>query len=173
MTLTTAQYVRLRCQDQPRLEIGHYYFDGKATAYSLPHRNLTTASAFVLDAGGQWSATGSTFNTSGQVAFTTALANNSGFRVQYTYSVFSDDEITEFIDRGGSVHGAALEAVRTLMFDGLKRSQWMASDGTQFSDVAAMKLLNDIHDRLEDLVVQEAIGDGGIVGWGETQGDYS
>ena len=174
MALTSAQYVRLRMQDQAKLEMNAaYYFDGKATAFSLPHRNITTASAFVLNAAGQWSATGATFNSSGHVAFATALPQNSGFMVHYSYSVFSDDEVDEFISRGGSINGAALEGVRALMFDGLKRARWMGSDGTQFSDVEAMGLLNNIHDRLLNEIQDEAVAQGAIQSWGGTQGDYS
>jgi len=167
MVLTTAQQVRLKIQDQARIERKTYTADGITTGYGLQHVNTTTASAFV-NLTGTWSATGATFQ-SGQVVFATPISANSAFLVSYTYSVFSDDEIDHLITAGGSVNGAALEAVTTLMFDSLKRAKWVAPDGTQFDDTMAMNQLNAMYDRLSNEGAQAAIQGGQITSWGENQ----
>ena len=46
MTLTTAQQVRLKIADLPRLADVTYYGDGLASAFLLPHTNLSSGSAF-------------------------------------------------------------------------------------------------------------------------------
>ena len=168
MTLTNNQSVRLKIQDQPLIADDTYHGDGSAITFGLPHRSLTSGSAFVPDGAG-WTTTGATFDASGFVTFSDAVSANSAFRVRYVHSTFSDDEIDHFLDAGGSVNGAALEAVQTLMFDGLKRSNWRAPDGTEFDDTAAMSLLRDLHDRLKSDLADNAIGGAAIESWSENQ----
>src|SRR5690348_9304896 len=110
MTLTTAQQVRLKIADIPRLADLTFYGDGLASAFLLPHSNLSSGSAFISGAG-TWVTTGATFNESGMVSFANVHSANSAFRTTYVYSVFSDTEISAFIEAGGNVNGAALEAV--------------------------------------------------------------
>ena len=136
MTLTTAQTVRLKIADLPRLADTTYYGDGFASAFLLPHTNLSSGSAFVPGSN-TWTSTGSTFNESGMVSFSSVISANSAFRVTYVHSVFSETEVSAFIEVGGNVNGAAIQALHTLMFDAAKRARWMGSDGSQFDDVAA------------------------------------
>lgn len=136
MTLTTAQTVRLKIADLPRLADTTYYGDGFASAFLLPHTNLSSGSAFVPGSN-TWIFTGSTFNESGMVSFSSVISANSAFRVTYVHSVFSETEVSAFIEVGGNVNGAAIQALHTLMFDAAKRARWMGSDGSQFDDVAA------------------------------------
>lgn len=172
MPLTTAQQVRLRVQDQPRVADVAYYGDGLRNTFALPERNLTSGTAFVSVAAG-WSATGATFDPTGSVAFSGVLSASSAFRARYVYSTFSDDEIDTMITAGGgSVNGAALEAVQSLMFDGLKRASWAAPDGSRYDDTAAMKLLTDLYDRLKVEQAEAAVGQGGIAEWGLNQGNW-
>ncbi len=166
MPLNSAQNVRLLIQDQPILADSTYYGDGRASQFLIPHRNLTSASAFVPGAGG-WSSTGATFNASGTVLFGTAISANSAFRLTYVHSTFSDEEIDQFITDGGTVLGAGVQALQSLMFDGLKRARWAAPDGTQYDDTAAMRHLNDLHDRLREELGEEAIAGGGINSWSD------
>jgi hypothetical protein len=166
--LTTAQQVRLRIQDQPKLARDTYTADGAATGFSLPHRNITSASAYVMNAGA-WSATGAMFSVSGEVAFADAISAQSAFQVAYTYSVFSDEEIADFVTAGGGIPGARLEAVQALMFDGLKRSRWMAADGTQFDDTQAMSLLNRMYDQFSKEAENDALLGGGLISWAGNQ----
>lgn len=170
MSLTTAQWVRLRIQDQPRIADDTYYGDGLADTFQLPHANLTSATAFVQLATA-WSATGCTFNASGYVQFSGTISASSGFRTRYVHSVFSDEEISHFTAVGGDIVGASLEAVQTLMFDGLKRSKWVAPDSSEYDDTAAMKLLNDLYKTLKEEQLQAAVADGAISSWAETQDD--
>lgn len=172
MPLSTAQQVRLRIQDQPLLADATYAGDGTALSFALPNRNLTSASAYVPLGGTAWSGTGASFNATGSVAFSGVISANSAFRVTYVYSTFSDDEIDTMITAGGGVNGAAIEAVTTLMFDGLRRASWGAPDGTRYDDTAAMTLLKDLYDRLKLEQDEAAVADGGIAEWGYNQGNY-
>lgn len=170
MPLTTAQQVRLRIQDQPVLANDTYYGDGLAVTFQLPHRNLTSASAFVQGTNA-WASTGATFNASGYVTFADVISANSAFRVQYVHSVFSDDEISHMITAGGNIVGAALEAVQTLMFDGLKRAKWVAPDSSEYDDTAAMKLLKDLYETLKEELDEQGVAFGGFGEWAITQGE--
>ena len=172
MTLTTAQQVRLRIQDQPLIADATYYGDGRAALFQLPHRNITSGTAYVLGSNGQWSATGASIDSSGYVAFSGTVSANSGFRMRYVHSTFSDDEIDHFAEVGATVNGAALEAVQTLMFDGLKRASWASPDGTRYDDTAAMGLLRDMYDKLKEELDGETVIGGDMPSWSMSQGDY-
>jgi hypothetical protein len=173
MALTTAQQVRVKIQDQPLLADTTLYFDGMASSFTLPHSNITSGSAMVLDAGGQWSATGATFNASGMVAVPTALPASTGLRVTYVHSTFSDDEISHFTAVGGNVLGAAIEACEALMFDGLKRARWASPDGTQYDDTMAMNTVVKIYETLKAEQADDATLGGAVNSWSMLQGDYN
>lgn len=172
MALTTAQQVRLRIQDTPTVFDHIGTADGQGSAYAVPYRNITSATAFVHDANSQWSATGATVNTSGYVTFSGVITGASAWRVRGVQSVFSEDEIGHMTAVGGSVAGAALEAVRTLMFDSLKRASWAAPDGSQFDDSMAQNTLLKMHDQLTAEVADTTVVDGGFASWAEGQEDY-
>lgn len=167
MALTSGQQVRLKIQDIPRVAMDTYAGDGTASAFTLPHVNITTGAAYVTQAGA-WSATGATF-TSGIVAFADPVPAASGFMVHYTHSVFSDDEIDHFMSAGGSVNGAAIEAVQALMFDGLKRQKWVAADGSEVDDTGALRMLTDLYKALKQEQQDNAIIGGGFNSWAENQ----
>lgn len=176
MTLSTAQYVRLRIQDVPAIWDQTLYGDGTADTFVLNQRNQTSATAFVpIGAGGgtAWSATGASFDSAlGSVAFSGVISANSAVRVRYVYSVFSDDEINTFITAGGGMNGAALEAVQVLLFDAPKRAVWKAPDGSMYDDTAAQQALRALYDVAVDRQAQEAVGQGGISEWGANQQYY-
>jgi hypothetical protein len=177
MALTTAQQVRLRIQDLPQVFDLTQYGNGSATIYQLrngaaEYRNLTSATAYVPDGNGLWSATGATFNTSGYVAFSGVISANSAWRARGVHSVFSDDEIGHFTAAGGTVAGAALEAAYALQFDGLKRASWAAPDGTEYDDTKALQALKDIIDTLNDEVDAQAVSEGGFQSWSLNQGNW-
>lgn len=168
MPLTTAQRVRLRIQDQPTILEHVLYGDGLADTFALPGGVITSATAYVTS-GAAWSATGATF-ASGYVQFSGVISAASGIRARYVRSTFSDDEIDDFVTVGGTVNGASLEAVKTLMFDGLKRSSWTAPDGTSHNDTAAMGLLRDLYAVLDAETEDEAAAaNGGVMSWSEEQ----
>lgn len=171
MPLTTAQQVRLKIQDQPLIADITYIGDGSATIYPLPHRNVSSGTAYIGATGG-WASTGAAFDASGFVAFSGVISANSAWRARYVHSTFSDEEVDHFITAGGDVNGAALEAVGALMFDGLRRAKWASPDGTEYDDTAAMKLLSELYDRLEKERGEMAVLSGGIVGWSEEQGNW-
>lgn len=172
MPLTTAQQVRLRIQDQPRIADATYYGDGLLDTFPLPDRNLSSGTAYVPVAAG-WSATGATFNPTGSVTFANVLSANSAFRARYVCSTFSDEEIDLMITAGGgNVLGASLDAVQTLMFDGLKRASWGAPDGTEYDDTAALRLLNELYGRLKEEQAEQSVAAGGISEWGLQQQNW-
>jgi hypothetical protein len=171
MALTSAQALRLKVQDAPLRADSTYYGDGTAASFALPHRNLVSASAFVPN-GAAWTATGATFNPTGVVEFSGVISANSAFRTVYVHSTFSDDEIDHFISAGGSINGAAMEAVHALMFDATKRARWAAPDGTTYDDTMAMNALRDLYKVLESELAAEAFGGGQIFGWGLNQESY-
>ena len=165
MTLTTAQQVRLRIQDIPQWFDETRYGDGTATLVQLPYRNITTGSAYVPVGGTAWSATGASLDTSGVLTFSGVISANSAFRARGVHSVFSEDEIGHFTAVGGSVLGAAVEAVGALLFDSLKRARWAAPDGTTWDDTAALGQLNDMYDRLREELAQTNVTEGGYAEW--------
>jgi hypothetical protein len=171
MSLTTAQQVRLRIQDQPLIADVIRYGDGSASAFQLEHRNITSGTAFVPGAGG-WTATGATFDPTGCVVFDGVISANSGCRFRYVHSTFGEDEIGHFTAVGGSVRGAALEAVRTLMFDSLKRASWAAPDNTRFDDTAALEQLRALYDRLRAEIAEDEIAAGDYAAWSEGQEEW-
>lgn len=171
MPLTSAQDVRLLIQDQPLIAAYPIMGDGTASAVTLVHRNITTASAFVASNGGAtaWVPTGATFNPSGMVSFDRALAYQSAYLLTYVHSTFADEEIDHFLLQGGGRDGAAREAVKVLMFDAVKRSRWMAPDGSQYDDTMAMGHLREMYKLFTDTLMQQAGTEGGVVAWSETQ----
>lgn len=171
MALTDAQTLRLKIQDIPAIADTVYAGDGSAAVFNFPHRNLTSASAFVAAAGG-WSATGCAFDASGYVAFSGVISANTAWRARYVYSVFSDDELAEWLSRGGSVNAAAIEAVTSLMFDGTRRARWSAPDGTSYSDTEAIALLKSLYDALSKEGEEEATVGGDIGSWSLNQELY-
>lgn len=165
MTLTTAQQVRLRIQDQPVIMDHVGTADGQAKEFALPMRAIQSATAYIHDSNQQWTATGATVDATGFVAFSAVITANSAWRVRGVASTFSDDEIGHFTAVGGSVPGAALEAVKVLMFDSLKRASWAAPDGTNYDDTKAMDQLNTLYEQLQAEVSEGAIQYGGFVSW--------
>lgn len=177
MALTTAQYVRLRIQDIPAIWDQTLYGDGTADTFSLNQRNQSSATAFVpIGAGGgtAWSATGGAFDSAvGSLQFSGIISAQSAFRVRYIFSVYSDDEINTFLTAGGgSVNGATIEAIQSLLFDAQKRAVWRAPDGSMYDDTAAQKALKDLYDVAVNQQAQDAIAGGGISEWGYNQGNY-
>lgn len=172
MPLDANQLVRLRIQDQPLRADVTMVADGTAVSFGLPQRNITSGSAYVPGPGG-WSATGATFDASGFVTFGTAQSANSAFRTVYVHSVFSDTEIDQMLADGGTVLGASIEAVQTLMFDAVKRSIWKAPDGTTYDDTDAMEHLRATWRLLKDEQADtEGAAAGGMTSWSLNQGDY-
>jgi hypothetical protein len=172
MPLSTAQQVRLRVQDQPTRADVSFMGDGTAVSFGLPQRNISSGTAFVPVAAG-WSATGATFDASGFVTFSDRISANSAFRTVYIHSVFSDDDVDQMLADGGTVLGASIEAVQTLMFDGVKRSQWEAPDGTSYDDTKAMDHLREMFKLLTDERADtEGAAAGGWSSWSENQGGW-
>jgi len=171
MSLSGLQLIRSRIQDNPLLADRTTNGDGTASAFLLPHRNITSGSAFVPGATG-WSATAATFDPSGQVQFSGVISANSAFRLTYVYSVFSDDEISVFTAAGGGLVGASIEALQTLMFDAAKRARWASPEGVSFDDTQAMQHLREMYRLLKQEQYEAGIGEGGLAEWGLNQREW-
>jgi hypothetical protein len=171
VTLTTAQQIRLKIADLPRLADATWYGDGLASSFLLPHYNIVSGSAFVPITN-SWSATGATFNASGMVSFATAISANSAFRTTYVHSVFSDTEIDNFVEIGGNVNGAAVQALHTLMFDAAKRASWSSPDGTQYSDVGSMEALWHAYSAIKEEDLQAGVAVISFQSWTMNQQDW-
>ncbi len=172
MSLTTAQRVRLRIMDIPAWVDAVYSGNGLAVDFALPDRNIVSGSAYIPIGGTAWSGTGATFNASGVVSFSGVVSAYSAFRVRYVASMFSDTELDDMLERGGTVAGAALEAVSSLMFDGLRRSHWKSPDGTEVNDTAALDYFKTLYQALQAEVSSEVSATGSVIGWAETQEEY-
>lgn len=177
MTLTTAQQVRLRIQDPWRYGEEMILGDGTASAFKLtqgaPYSTMVSATAsLALPAG--WSATGGTFDTAlGRAIFATRPIASQPILVGYQWAVFSDDEIGYFTAVGGTVAGAALEAVRTMRFNAPKRARWAAPDGTQYDDTQASRALKELQDDLQAEVTRYDEGAaGGYESWAAEQENF-
>lgn len=174
MTLTTsAQYLRVKIRDIPQFKDQTFIGNGTASVYTLASNMvLTSGSAYVPVGNSAWSATGASFDASGFVSFSGVISANSAFRVTWVESVFSEDEIGLFITAGGSLNGAAIEAVIALMFDSLKCASWGASDGSTYSNTASQQAAQNLYDKLIQEQEGEAIAAGGMSSWSLSQGDY-
>lgn len=172
MALTTAQRLRLKIADAPRYVDETRYGDGTAQVFSLPYTNITAASAYVPLGGTAWSATGCTFNASGTLAFSGVISAQSAFRYTLQYSVFSEDEITDFLEIGGSINGAAIEAVGSMLFDATRAAAWAASDGSTYDNRSAQAHLRELYAILQQEQQQEATTAGGQSSWSVEQGNY-
>lgn len=178
MPLSTGQQVRLRISDRYRYAEEIQYGNGSASGFKLgqgaPFSNISAASVYVGTGAGGWSATGGTIDTGlGLVRLSAIISANSAVRFDYQWSVFSDEEVGYFTAVGGTVAGAALEAVRSLMFDSLRRSRWAAPDGTEYDDTAAQKQLIEMEKRLLDEIERADGAQGGIESWSEQQAYWS
>lgn len=171
MALSDLQTLRLKISDTPSIETYEDVGDGQRSAFVLPDRVIYSGSALVHDAQGRYTATGATLE-SGMLTFSGVISANSAFMAQYVTVTFSDDEVQQFLDDGGSVIGGAIEAVQSLLFDTVKRVRWMAPDGTQYDDTQAKEKLAALLDKFNEQQEREAFSSGGIVGWGENQGGY-
>jgi hypothetical protein len=170
MPLTTAQMVRERIQDIPTLANDTYYGDGLAVTFQLPHRNLTSASAFVQGTNA-WASTGATFNASGYVTFADVISANSAFRVQYVHSVFSDELIDQRVSALGNVLDVSLEFARDLLFDSVKRAKWVAPDSSEWDDTKAIDAVKAIIADIKAEQEEQATLHGGFGEWAITQGE--
>jgi hypothetical protein len=171
VTLTTAQQIRLKIADLPRLADATWYGDGLASSFVLPHTNLISGTAYVPN-GAAWASTAATFNASGMVSFSSTISANSAFRTTYVHSVFSDTEIDNFVEIGGNVNGAAIQALHTLMFDAAKRASWSSPDGTQYSDVGSMDALWHAYSAIKEEDLQAGVAVISFQSWTMNQQDW-
>lgn len=174
MTLTTAQQVRLKIRDPWRRKSEVQYGDGTASSFQLsegaPYSVLCSATASVVNNG--WSATGGTIDTAlGYATFGGVISANTALRFDYQWAVFSDEEIGNFTAVGGSVNGAAIQAIDSLLFDASRRAKWAAPDGSQYDDTMTWKALENMRATLSAQIVADIGPQGGFESWAIGQGD--
>lgn len=179
MALTTAQIVRSRLNDPVRFEAETLYGDGTASAFKLkqgsPYSTISGGSftANIAVAAG-WSATGTAaFDpTAGYVTFGTAISALSALYCVYSWSVFSEDELSYFTAQGG-IPQAALMGVNHLLVNYAKRGSWAAPDGTNYNDTQAINALLAIRSGLVSEIRGAELGpDGTTVDWAAEQENY-
>ena len=74
---------------------------------------------------------------------------------------------------GGTVAGAALQAVRTLRFNAPKRSRWAAPDGTTVDDSKVSQDLKDLEADLQAEVIRYVEGPAGdYASWANEQENW-
>lgn len=170
--------VRLRISDPWRFGEEVRYGDGLASQFKLaqgaPFSQVSALSAYLPAAGGWSAVTASAVSMGlGTLTLTGTLQANSAVRFVYQWAVFSEAEVGEFITAGGgTVPGAALQAVRSLQFASLRRAKWAAPDGTEYDDTAAMRQLLAMEEKLVEEIEKDEGPAGGIESWGEQQGNY-
>ncbi len=179
MGLTTAEILRRRISDRPRLAIETYYGDGTASAFAISGSPVITGctalgstmpSAYV-PVGNSWSGTGASFDyQQGMVAFAGTPSALSGFQVRYTWATFSDQEIDQATASYGMFQDMQLDLIDTLMADSYKRARWASQRGAYFDDALSMSNLMLMRSAIfsEKTIEQGPLG--GIVGWSKTQG---
>ena len=174
MPLTSADYVRQRVQDSARRANYTLYGDGTAQTFDLQHENIQSATAFVGIGSPPtaWSATGGAFNAGGFVDFSGVVSANSAFNVRYVFNVWSDEVISAYIANNGGVLGASLQCAYDLLYDNVKRSRWMAANGSQFDNLQAGNYVKDIISAIKEEMQEESVFGGSMASWAETQGDY-
>lgn len=179
MPLTTAQIVRSRLNDPIRFDSETLYGDGTASAFKLkqgsPYSTISGGSftANIAVAAG-WSATAHTaFDpTAGLVTFGTAISAQSAIYCVYSWSIFSEDELSYFTGQGG-IPQATLMGVNHLLVNYAKRGSWAAPDGTNYNDTQAINALMALRSALIEETQGALLGpDGSTVNWAETQQDY-
>jgi len=173
MPLTELDKLRLAVQDTVQSENAIFTGNGLDTRFELAHLNATSGTAY-QEIQNNWipfmdsplEPNPIVFSTSGYVDLgSRRVSAGSAFRVTYVHSVFTDDELAHFMDAGGSLRGAQIEAIEALMFDSLKRAQWSAPGGTSYNDTAAQAQLVRMHERLLKQTADEAISGGRSIGW--------
>jgi hypothetical protein len=180
MVLNTAETLRRRLNDRPRLGIENYYGDGTANTFQISGVPIVTGCtslgsfqpSALVPVGASWSGTGATFDYNlGLVHFSAAPSANSAFQVMYTYGTFSDQEIDQVTAIHGSFQDMQLDLIDTLMADAYRRARWASQRGAYFDDQGCMANLMMMRSAVFASKVLEVGPIGGIVGWSRTQSD--
>lgn len=172
MALTSAQRVRLKIADTPKAVNVTRYGDGTASVFLMDDKNLINAGAYVPN-GASWSATACAVDASGQFIFSNVISANSAINFRYQHTVFSDDEIDTFLTDGGTIIGAAVEALGTLMFDAMRCSRWFAADGSSNDNTSAQSHARGMYEILVAELSAEGIASGGFGSWALNQDGFA
>ena len=164
---TDVQRVRLKIRD-PLTSISRVYQANGTERIQLNHDAISYLRVF-KNVDGAWAEQDYALNGN-VVVF--ASAQSGEFLMNYLSSAFTDDDLSYFLEVGGSVAGAQVEAVEALLFDAVKRNQWSAGDNS-VDDTSAQKTLLMMYDVFRKQLENDVISGGGIVSWGMRQGrDY-
>jgi hypothetical protein len=146
-TLNSAEILRRRVGDKPRMAIETYYGDGFNNMFQYSGNPIVTGctslgaikpSAYVL-AGNGWSGTASTFDyLQGTVTFSGTISALSAFQLVYTYATFSDQEIDQVTAAYGSIPDMQMDLIDTLMADSYKRMAWGSERGSTYDESKTM-----------------------------------
>ncbi len=182
MALNTADQLRFFMNDRPRYMDETRYGDGTANQFQVSGVPLVSGatalggfqpSAFVPLGGTAWSATGASFNYQhGVVSFSGVVSANSAWRVQYTYAVFSDQELDLVTGLYGDLNAMRLALVDNLMADAYKRARWGSFGGASYDDSKTLDNLMKMRSAIRAAMTEEQGPLGGIESWDANQQDY-
>jgi hypothetical protein len=140
--MTDLQKFRFKLGDEVRTSEVVFPGDGVTRVFSLGKVNINTATVYLDDAE---QASGFDLDTvSGTILMDTAPSDGQELRVRFTYSAFSDSEITDLVAEYG-FNKAMVEAIDVLLFDSAKRANYKAGDKEVKNDVI-FKNLKDLRE---------------------------
>ena len=178
MALNTADTLRRRIADRPRLAVENYYGDGTAAQFSISGSPIVTGAtslggfrpSALVPVGNSWSATGATFDYQlGTVSFSGVISGNSAFQVRYTYGTFSDQEIDQVTGLYGTFQDMQLDLINTLMADSYKRASWGSQGGGSYDDSQTMQNLMLMRSAIFASLTVEQGPIGSAISWGASQ----
>ena len=182
MAITTAQDLRRRLGDPLRRTAQWFQGDGTATGYFLSgypvHSGAAGSAAFrVVSGNGVLTATGGTawdFDR-GIVALPSALSAGSAALAEYTWSVFSEEEIGTLTGAYGSLDEMARAGIEWLQGEYSRRVKWAMAQGPEVAPTMAAKHLAALWAQYDQKLHTDSEGlaiAGGLEAWSESQQSY-
>lgn len=108
--------VRNLIGDQHKSDVITLVGDGNAKIYQLPRKKLKTDSVAVTSG-----AISTVNHDTGLLTLVDPVDDFEKFQVQFIYSAFRDEEISEYLTANHSVRKAAIELIQILMADAARR----------------------------------------------------
>lgn len=161
MALSDLELLRLTLADEHKQSTDSEVGDDNTTSYNLSHNKIKTDSYQVLvndvlQTEGESDDYTINLNT-GVVTFNTAPESGAEIVVNYEFSAFRDEELTEFLALDGSVQNAAIRCIKILMADAARRFDYTAGQ----TDIKASQVFANLKELLK--TIQES-GIGGNIG---------
>src|SRR3990167_9951516 len=157
MALSSAQVFRRRINDLHQRQVEVPSGDGLASAFQLQGFPVASGTAQSLAGSATvispYPATTATWDFSYGLMVLNGVpsAESAAGTAVYYHSVFSDEEIDQYLSRNGdNQDNAHLEVIRALMSDAYRRAKWASVGGVQYDESQVMKNLKIQYDTLYD-----------------------